>query len=296
VGCKRKVRKRKTVAAGRQNTPPFLHTSSEIFKELFLTHIHIHYNEVMYLKFYVVKIKMLLSVLVLTALVLLFFVSGRYISANTSVRQIPVYSIENDNNQIAITFDCAWSAEDIPDIVNILNKYNCKAVFFAVGNWAEKYPDMVRLLHENGHTIANHSYSHPHYNSMSKSEMLADMDKCDNVIMGITGEKPTLFRSPYGEYNNSVIDVCRENNHEYIQWSVDSLDWKDISADEIYKRITEKTKSGDILLFHNGTKHTSEVLPKILDTLSKKYRFALVEDMLIKDDYTIDSAGRQRKK
>ena len=239
---------------------------------------------------------MLLSVLLISSLALLFFMSGRYIAANSAVREIPVYSIENDNQQIAITFDCAWSADDIPTIINILEKYKCKATFFAVGNWAEKYPDAVKMLYENGHTIANHSYSHPHYNSMSKSEMLADMDKCDNVIESITGQKPVLFRSPYGEYNNSVIEVCRENGHEYIQWSVDSLDWTDITAEEIYKRITEKTKSGDILLFHNGTKHTAEILPKILEKLSKDYNFTLVSDMLIKDNYIIDATGRQKRK
>ena len=246
-------------------------------------------------KFYVVNARVILSVIILSLLAAGFVISGRYIAVSSTPKEVPVYSVDTDKNEISITFDCAWSADDIDSIIETLEKYNCPAVFFAVGDWAEKYPDAVKKLSENGHTVANHSYSHAHFNSLSKEEMIADMDKCDSLIESITQKRPVLFRAPYGEYNDTLINACRETNRHYIQWSVDSLDWKDISADEIYDRIIKKTKAGDILLFHNGTKHTKDVLPKILETLSQQYTFVLTEDLIYKDNYTIDNAGKQHK-
>lgn len=247
------------------------------------------------MKFYVVNIRMILSIILISILAGGFIISGRYIAVSSDKKEIPIYCVDNNQNQISVTFDCAWSADDIDSIIETLDKYNCPATFFAVGDWAEKYPDAVKKLAQHGHTVANHSYSHKHFNSLSSEQMLEDMNKCDDLIESLTGKRPILFRAPYGEYNDTLIKACNQSGRYYIQWSVDSLDWKDISADEIYKRITERTKSGDILLFHNGTKHTKDILPEILKKLSENYTFVLTENLIYKDNYTIDHAGKQFK-
>lgn len=214
---------------------------------------------------------------------------------NENRKEIPIYCVDTQENKIAVTFDCAWNADDIDSIIETLKKYNCPATFFVVGDWLERFPDSVKKLSDNGHEIANHSYNHAHYNNMTKEEMIADMQICDDKIEQITNVKPTLFRAPYGEYNDLLIKTCRETGRWYIQWSVDSLDWRDISAQEIYERCVKKTQSGDILLLHNGTPHTAEILPKILETLSEKYTFVKASDLIYKDNFTINIEGRQKE-
>ncbi len=211
-------------------------------------------------------------------------------------RIIPIYSVKREDNAISITFDCAWGADDIENIVSVLNKHNCKATFFVLGTWAESYPDAVKMLYENGHEIANHSYNHDYYTKLTPEEMQSDIKRCNEIIKAITNEAPKLFRAPSGDYNNSVIKTVWDANMEYIQWSVDSLDWKGLNCDEMLERIIPKTKSGDILLFHNGTAHTSESLDKILTELKGKgFSFLKVSDLIYKDNYTIDHTGRQIK-
>lgn len=211
-------------------------------------------------------------------------------------RIIPIYSVKRDDNAISITFDCAWGADDIENIISVLNKHNCKATFFVLGTWAENYPDAVKMLYENGHEIANHSYNHDYYTKLTPEEMINDIKKCNESIKSIIGFTPSLFRAPSGDYNNDVVKTVWNSEMEYIQWSVDSLDWKGLNCDEMLGRILPKVKSGDILLFHNGTAHTAESLDKILTELKgKDLSFLKVSDLIYKDNYTIDHTGKQIK-
>lgn len=208
-------------------------------------------------------------------------------------REIPIYSVQRDDNKIALTFDCAWNADDIESICSALDRYNAKATFFAVGDWAEKYPEAVKTLAAHGHELGNHSYNHAHYKKLSKADMLADMDKCDTILEKLTGKKPVLFRAPYGEYNDDVITACDGSGRNYIQWSVDGIDYGDANAEDIYKRSTQKVENGDIILLHNGTKHTAEILPKILEQLTKEHTLVTVSDLIYTDNYSVDHAGKQ---
>lgn len=210
-------------------------------------------------------------------------------------REVPIYSVERSDNKIALTFDCAWNDSDIALICKILKKHNAHATFFVVGTWAEKYRDSVKMLSENGHEIANHSYNHAHYSRLSPDKMLSDIVKCDDIITEITGKCSPLFRAPYGEYNDSVIQTCDASGRTYIQWSVDSIDYGDADRESIIRRSTEKTKSGDILLLHNGTKNTASALDEILTTLSD-FEFVTVSELIYTDNYIIDHAGTQKLK
>lgn len=174
-----------------------------------------------------------------------------------------------------------------------------KATFFVVSDWVEKYPESVKALHDAGHEIMSHSAHHDHYNSLSSEEIAADLKESCDKIEAATGVRPTLIRCPYGEYDDHVIRAVRDCGLEPIQWDVDSLDWKGLSAAEITKRVTSKVQPGSIVLFHNAAKHTPEALTGILEYLiGQGYSVVPISQLIVKgtcdQDYTIDHTGRQR--
>ena len=187
-----------------------------------------------------------------------------------------------------------WGNEDTQQLIDIMAKYNVKATFFVVGEWVDKYPESVKALHDAGHEIMSHSNDHAHFNSLSTDEIIADLNACNDKIEAVTGVRPTLVRLPYGDYDDHSINAVRSIGMEPIQWDVDSLDWKDISADEITKRVTSKVCPGSIVLFHNAAKHTPEDLPTILECLLQDgYTFVPISQIILPQPYTIDQTGRQ---
>ena len=192
------------------------------------------------------------------------------------------------------TFASPWGNEDTEHLIEILAKYNVKTTFFVVGDWVDKYPESVKALHDAGHEVMSHSTHHDHYNSLTSSQIVADIQESCDKIEAVTGCSPTLIRCPYGEYDDHVISAVRSLGMEPIQWDVDSLDWKGISAGEITKRVTGKVQSGSIVLFHNAGEHTPEALPDILDyLLAEGYKIVPISKILLTCDYTIDHEGRQ---
>lgn len=210
---------------------------------------------------------------------------------------IPIYSVETDEKKCAITFDCAWGADDIPHILEILDQYEAKATFFIVGLWAEKYPDMVKLMDQKGHEVANHGYAHLHMASIPEEKMVEDIERCSETLNKITGGSVRLFRPPYGEYNALLVRASKKLGYPMIQWDCDSLDWKKtMTKENIYDRVIKKTSNGSIILFHNDTQFTEDVLPDILKTLKDTgYTCVTVSDMLLKEPYKIRYDGRQMK-
>jgi polysaccharide deacetylase family sporulation protein PdaB len=213
-------------------------------------------------------------------------------------RELPIYSVESTEKKVAITFDCAWGADDIPDILSTLRKEDVKATFFIVGQWAEKFPDKVKMMAEDGHDIANHSYSHLRMGVLDKGRISKEISLCGEKLAEITGNKIELFRPPYGEYNNDVILEAKALGYYTIQWDVDSLDWKpEMSSDAILSRVTEKVKPGSIILFHNDTKHTAKILPSIIKALKEDgYTFEPVSRLILRENYFIDYDGKQKMK
>lgn len=248
------------------------------------------------MKIYVTDKYFLAVVICIVAAIGAFFVYCLAPSANDE-RLLPIYSVETEDKTVAVTFDCAWSADDIPSICQTLDAYNCRATFFAVGTWAEKNPDALRLIANSGHEVAGHSYNHAHYNALTEAELIQDMAKCDRVIKDTVGKNVPLFRSPYGEYNNTVVKAASDSGRYLIQWDSDSLDWKDLTCDEIISRVMSKVENGSIILLHNGTKNTATALPALLDKLTQEgYSFKPVGELIIKENYEILPNGRQIKK
>ena len=211
-------------------------------------------------------------------------------------KELPIYSVETNEKKVSLTINSAWNDSDIDKILEVLKENDVKVTFFMVGNWVEKYPKAARKIKEAGHEIGSHSYSHPHVNNLSYEENQKEISKSVDVIKKITGYDVKLYRPPYGEYNNTVINVANEMKYVPIQWSLDTLDYTNITGEEMWKRLDGKVKSGDIILMHNGTKHTANSLDMIIKNIKKEgYKIVPVSELIYKDNYIIDINGRQKK-
>ncbi|MEG1500161.1 MAG: polysaccharide deacetylase family protein [Clostridia bacterium] len=212
-------------------------------------------------------------------------------------KNVPIYCVETSKPKVAISFDAAWGAEKTENIMTILKEFNSNATFFLVGFWVDKYPELVKKIDENGFEIGTHSNTHPDFTKLSESQMRQELETSVAMIKKITNKNVELFRPPYGAYNNSVINVSQSLNLKPIQWDVDSLDWKGISAKEITERVLSKVKNGSIILCHNDSKNILDALPLVLDRLIKKgYEITNIGDLVYKNNYVIDRNGTQRPK
>ena len=152
-------------------------------------------------------------------------------------RSLPIYSVRREDKKASISFDAAWGNEDTQEIIDILAQYEVKATFFVVGEWVDKYPESVKALHEAGHEVMNHSDTHPYMTKLSPEQMLEQVNACSDKVEQVTGVRPHLFRPPYGDYNDTLVDTLQANGYYTVQWSIDSLDWKELSASEIAERV-----------------------------------------------------------
>jgi len=222
--------------------------------------------------------------------------SSAIVGASAATRELPIYCVDRDNKCVSLTFDAAWGNEDTQQLIDILAKYNIKATFFVVGAWVDKYPESVKALHDAGHEVMSHSNDHAHFSKLSENEIVDNLNTCNDKIEKVTGVRPTLFRCPYGEYDDHVITTVNSIGMTAIQWNVDSLDWKGISASEISQRVLSKVVPGSIVLFHNAAENTPEALPTIIEGLiADGYSIIPVSEILLKDDYMIDHTGMQYK-
>ena len=228
------------------------------------------------------------------AAIFAFVYSPRVVGAAVTERELPVYSVERDGKFVSLSFDAAWGNEDTQMLIDILAKYGVRATFFVVGEWVDKYPESVKALHDAGHEVMHHSDAHPHMAKLTAKQIIDEVDRCSDKIEAVTGVRPTLFRCPYGEYDDNVIGTVNGMGLTTVQWDTDSLDWKKLTAGEIYKRVSSKVQPGSIVLFHNAGLHTPEALPSIIEyLLAEGYTIVPVSEILLTGDTYIDHAGRQ---
>lgn len=237
-----------------------------------------------------------ISLLLGIAAIFMVVCSPLAVRASATTRKLPVYCVQRDDKCVSLTFDAAWGNEDTQTLIDILGKYNVKATFFVVGDWVDKYPESVKALSDAGHEVMSHSNDHAHFSKLSSEEIVKNLNACNDKIEGVTGVRPTLFRCPYGEYDDHVVSTVTDMGMYTIQWDVDSLDWKDLSASEINKRVTGNVQSGSIVLFHNAALHTPEALPGIIEfLLANGYTIVPVSELLLTGDFEMDHTGRMCK-
>lgn len=215
-----------------------------------------------------------------------------------SSRKIPVYGVDvgGEEKVIALTFDAAWGADKTQGIIDIMNKYGAKGTFFLVGFWIDKYEEETKAIAKAGCDIGNHSRNHLNMPKLSDGEIRSEIEYVNDRVSELTGIKPTYFRAPFGDYSDRLMSALEEMNMVGVQWSIDSLDWKGLSANEIYNRVVPKAKSGDIVLFHNNSDHVLDALPMVLAALKEAgFRFVTLSELVAREGYSVDNNGIQHK-
>jgi polysaccharide deacetylase family sporulation protein PdaB len=213
-----------------------------------------------------------------------------------AVKKLPIYYVKTTEKKIALSFDCAWGTDYTDELLQVMSDKGVKSTFFMVEFWTKKHSDYVKKIDEQGHEIGTHSSTHPYMSKLDKKGVERELRTSSEAIESIINKKTTLFRAPYGDYNDQLIDTAKEMGLYTIQWDVDSLDWKDLSADQIYDRVIRRVRNGSIILFHNQGLHTAKALPKIIDELKNQgYQFTTIGDLIYKDGYQMAVDGGQEK-
>ncbi|MBO5228846.1 MAG: polysaccharide deacetylase family protein [Lachnospiraceae bacterium] len=226
------------------------------------------------------------------------FYAPNSISANTRVgdRELPIYCVDTQEKKVALSFDGAWGNEDTATLLSILDEYDVKVTFFFTGEWMKKYPDDVKAIYAAGHDIANHSENHKNMSQLSTSQIESELSKPHETIKELLDFEMNLFRPPYGDYDNDVITTATANGYYTVQWSVDSLDWKDYGVDSIVKTVLnhKNLDNGAIILMHNGAKYTKDALPQVIEGLRNQgYELVPISELIHTGAFHMDHTGKQ---
>lgn len=189
---------------------------------------------------------------------------------------------------IALTFDAGWLFDQAIPILDVLDDYGIKATFFLRAYWVQDHQDLAKEIKARGHSIQNHSLTHPHMNGMTEAEIRYEFTESTKIYSNVLGIRPTLFRPPFGEYSSTVLKVAGEQGYPYtVLWTVDTHDWADsisgvtVTTDYIVNRALTNASDNGIVLMHVAYAKTPEALPRIIQGLKDKgYSFRTVAEML----------------
>lgn len=215
---------------------------------------------------------------------------------NVNGRELPIYCVDTKEKKVALSFDAAWGNEDTENLLEILKEHDLHVTFFMTGGWVESYPEDVKAILEAGHDLGNHSENHKNMSELSNAEKKEEILSVHRKVKELTGYDMFLFRPPYGDYDNSLIDVLKDCGYYGIQWDVDSLDWKNEGVDAILETVTEHKNlgNGSIILCHNGGEYTAEALDTLICELEAQgYEIVPVSELIYPDHYHMDVQGRQ---
>ncbi|MHB1255391.1 MAG: polysaccharide deacetylase family protein [Dethiobacteraceae bacterium] len=231
-------------------------------------------------------------------LILYYFISGDNIDSTVAQeRLVPIYYVDTTEKKIAFSFDASWGSEFTTRILEILRENKITTTFFLTGFWIEKYPELVKEIVAAGHELGNHTWTHPHLNALDKPGIKQELELVHTALNKLTGVESKLFRPPFGEYSNKVIEAANELDYLTIQWSIDSLDWKDIGRQAVVQRVTSRLHPGAIILFHNNGLHTADALPEIIAQATKQgYSIVPISELLYQTDWYIDPADGAQKR
>lgn len=217
-------------------------------------------------------------------------------SSRVGDRELPIYCVDTDKKQVGLSFDAAWGNEDTAEILEILEKHNVHVTFFMTGGWVASYPEDVKKIYAAGHDLGNHSENHKNMSQLSKEECVSELMSVHNKVKELTGTDMYLFRPPYGDYDNEVILTAQECGYYPIQWSVDSLDWKNYGKQSILDTVLnhKALDNGAIILCHNGAEYTAQALDELITGLQEKgYEIVPISQLIYKDNYHMDPGGKQ---
>ena len=237
-------------------------------------------------------------------LVALLFMAGIWRFGETTLpassklgdNALPIFNVDTDKKQVALSFDAAWGNEDTDKILEILANHKVNATFFVTGGWVATYPEDVKKIIASGHDLGNHSDNHRHMKELSNDQCRQEIMNVNEKVKVLTGLDMNLFRPPYGEFDNHVINSILACGYYPIEWNVDSLDWKDYGVESIVKTVTQNKNLSDgaIIRCNIGTKYTADALDTMIIRLQEQgYEIVPVSKLIMKDNYRIDNTGKQ---
>ncbi|WP_281637853.1 polysaccharide deacetylase family protein [Flavobacterium marginilacus] len=211
---------------------------------------------------------------------IIVFIGSSFIGSNYHVKTFCSNPLITEK-KIAITFDDGPN-EMTAAVLEVLKKYDVKAAFFCIGKNIESHPEILTETIKQGHAIGNHSYSHsPFFDFYSKAKIIAEIEKTDALIETILGRKTTLFRPPYGVTNPSIRKALAVTRHKTIGWNIRSLDGVFKNRKFLLDRIIKRIKPGGIVLLHDTSIETVNVLEQLLSFLEKNnYSVVPLEELL----------------
>jgi probable sporulation protein (polysaccharide deacetylase family) len=221
------------------------------------------------LKFWVFKGKVLIAAAIAVVLALVVAMIGFSVIRDRSIAvggPEPIFQGNTGDKVVAISVNVDWGEEFLPAMLEEFKKNNAQVTFFVTGRWAEKNPDMLQRMAQDGHSIQNHGYRHVHFNALNSEEISTEIKKAEDIIYNITGQRSSFFASPYGEYNPRLVKAVNEIGYQYIMWSVDTIDWQKPAPETIVNRVIKKIHNDAIILMH-PTEPTVKALPALLSEL-----------------------------
>ena len=215
---------------------------------------------------------------------------------------VPIYSVDvkdSKKDYISLTFDSSWNDQHTKPLLDILDKYDARATFFLTAFYVWAHQESVKEILRRGHEIGNHSNKHVRFPEYGENRIIEEIEQCHAAVKEVTGIDMCLFRFPYGNYNDLSIRLLKERGYYPIQWTHDSLDWKNESAEAIIYRLGSEDSyhAGNIILFHNGADYTVQALDTILKiTKQKGLKCVKVSDLIYEKDFYVDGKGIQKSR
>lgn len=190
------------------------------------------------------------------------------------------------SKKVAITFDDGPDYYYTVKILDILKHENVPATFFVTGKNAEKYPEVLKRIHREGHVIGNHSWNHPDFSKLSLDEVKQEISQTEELFQQLLQISPTFVRPPFGAMNDQLRQYIQQSPYTVIHWSIDTKDWTEKPAEEIMEVVRKELKGGDILLFHSAgggqsLQGTVDVLPQVIQYIRQQGLEPVTVDQLI---------------
>lgn len=208
----------------------------------------------------------------------------------------PIFRVKTDKPWVALSFDAGADRGQAGAIMDVLEKYDLRSTFFLTADWMKQNPEDAKSIAARGHEIGNHSVNHPSFPKISRAQMDAQLQQTHQVAKELTGVDMCLFRFPYGDYSNEAVDAVKANGYYGIQWSVDSIDWRNEGRDIMVNRVLNHRNlgNGSIVLMHIAAAYTPSALEEIIQGIQAKgYQIVPVSWLIYENHYHMDYAGNQ---
>lgn len=220
-------------------------------------------------------------IIVISLLVITLFLVWASADISSNIYLKTICKSDTKDQVAALTFDDGPDEVMTERVLDVLKRHDIKATFFLIGDKVDKYPHIVKRIVEEGHTVANHTYSHKATFPMSSAENVRqELQRCNDAIYKATGLRTKLFRPPFGVTNPIIGKMVRRNDYTTIGWSIRSLDTVK-NREEVAKKVERQLHPGAIILLHDRCENADVLLENIITSaIEKGYRFVSLDEML----------------